>query len=266
VKLAPVLLPDDLVEVAVARMQDLRLAFRSLRATPVVTTVAVLSLALGIGANTAIFSIVNSLLLRMLPVADPSRLAIVSMNASMNHRQQYSYRTFDRIRQHGQFFDGALAFTNCCGTSMVSLDREDQPVDRQYVSSDFFATLGVRAFRGRLFTASDDEPGGPEGAVAVVSYRLWQQRLSGRDDVIGTRLTIDRTRFIIVGVTPPEFFGMEVGRAFELAVPIHLAARLSNTPIDDDTAWLNIMVRLKPGLSLAAGAAALRASQPQAGR
>ncbi len=102
-------------------MQDLRLAVRALRATPVVTAVAILSLALGIGANTAIFSLVSSLLLRSLPVVDPQRLAIVATSTSLNSRPQYSYATFDQIRQHRDIFDGALGYTDCCGTAILNL-------------------------------------------------------------------------------------------------------------------------------------------------
>jgi predicted permease len=244
-------------------MHDLRLAVRALRATPIVSAVAMLSLALGIGANTAIFSLANALLLRSLPVADPPRLAIVSTSGSPGYREQYSYATFDQIRRHGDFFDGALAFTHCCGTSVVTIGGENHHVDRQYVTSDFFATLGIRPLRGRLFADADNEPGGSEGPVAVVSYRMWQRRLGGRDDVAGMHVTIDRTPFTIIGVTPPGFFGVEIGRAFDVAIPSRLAARLSRTPFDDDTMALDIMLRLKPGLSLAGAAAALQAVQPQ---
>src|SRR6185436_14508222 len=94
-------------------------------------------------------------------------------------------------------------------------------------------------------------------------YRLWRQRLGGGDDVVGMRLTIDRTPFTVIGVTPPGFFGVEVGRAFDIAIPNRLAARLSRTPFDDDTTSLSIMLRLKPGLSLTTAAAALQAVQPQ---
>ena len=123
-------------------MHDLRLAVRALRATPIVTGVAMLSLALGIGANTAIFSPANALLLGSLPVANPPCLAIVSTSASPGYREQYSYATFDEIRRTGDFFDGALAFTYCCDTSVVTIGGENHHVDRQYVTSDFFDTLG----------------------------------------------------------------------------------------------------------------------------
>ena len=161
-------------------MHDLRLTVRTLRATPVISVVAVLSLALGIGANTAIFSLINSLLLRTLPVADPERLVTVGVGPALSYRPNYSYATFDQIRRHGDLFDGAIAYGNCCGKSTLRIDGETQTVDDQFVSGDFFTTLGVPAAIGRMFTAADDVAGGgPDGPVAVISYRLWQQRFGG---------------------------------------------------------------------------------------
>jgi len=162
-------------------MQDLRLAIRALSASPVVTAIAVVSLALGIGANTAIFSLVSGLLLRPLPVVAPERLAMVSTSASQGPRRQFSYATLDQIRQHRGLFDGALAYTDCCGTAILNVDGENHPADRQFVSGDFFTTLGIRAFRGRMLTPADDEAVTPAGPVAVVSYRLWRGSLGARE-------------------------------------------------------------------------------------
>ena len=173
-------------------MQDLRLAIRALRATPVLTTVAVLSLALGIGANTAIFSLVSSLVLRSLPVADPDRLARIT-SATTGPRRQYSYAMLDQIRRHRELFDGSLAYTDCCGTAILNIGEENHPSDRQFVSGDFFTTLGVRAFRGRMLTPADDVPAAATGPVAVVSYRLWRGTLGGREDAVGGPLVINRT-------------------------------------------------------------------------
>jgi putative ABC transport system permease protein len=245
------------------RMQDLRLAIRALRASPVVTAVAIVSLTLGIGANTAIFSLVSSLLLRSLPVVAPKRLALVSTSTSRDSRQQYSYATFDQIRQHTDIFDGALGYTDCCGTAILNVGSENQSADRQFVTGDFFSTLGVRAFRGRMLTPADDVPGAPEGPVAVVSYRLWRSHLGAREDVIGSRLSINRMPVTLVGVMPPTFFGVEVGRVLDVAMPYRLAAQFTSTPFDDDTPWLNIMVRLTSGLSVHDGGAALRAVHSQ---
>ena len=150
--------------------QDVRLALRLLRTTPVSTSVALLSLALGMGANTAVFSIVNSLLLRPLPVIEADRLAIVSSGSSAG-LQQYSYSTFDAIRSHAQAFDGALAWAGL-GKMSLTHDASSDVVYDGFVSGDYFTTLGVPALIGRTFTMADDQPGGgPQGPVAIISSR-----------------------------------------------------------------------------------------------
>lgn len=246
-------------------MQDLRLAVRTLLATPVVTAVAVLSLALGIGANTAIFSLVNSLLLRTLPVADPQRLVILSGRRNSGVRPAFSYATFDQIRRPGQGFDGALAYSNCCGKATLKIGGEPLPVDRFFVSGDFFGTLGVSALVGRLLTPADDVPGGgPDGPAAVISYKLWQERFGGAVSVIGAPVTLERVAVTIVGVAPPEFLGIEVGRPFDVILPIKTEPLiLPSIAFDDNVTWLSIMLRLKPGVSLSEATAALRSVQPQ---
>jgi putative ABC transport system permease protein len=243
-------------------VQDLRLAIRALCATPIVSGIAILSLALGIGANTAIFSLVNSLLLRSLPVAAPRRLAVVASGSSSN-QQQYSYATFDQIRRRSEAFQGALAWA---GLAKVSLTRagETQTVDDAFVSGDYFTTLGVPALVGRTFTPSDDvRGGGPDGPVVMISYQLWQRRFGGATNVVGTRVIIERAPMTIVGVTPPDFFGVEVGRTFDVALPIRTFNLIRPAVgLDEDAQWLRIMVRLKPGQSLGDATAALRAAQP----
>src|SRR3954471_19633927 len=158
-------------------MQDLRLAVRALAATPAVTAVAVLSLALGIGANTAIFTLVNSVVLRTLPVHDPQRLVMLTGRPNSGARPAFSYATFDQIRRHGRAFDGALAFSNSGGTGVLAIGAEPVSVERVFVSGDFFDTLRLTPLVGRLLTPQDDVPGGgPDGPVAVISYRLWRER------------------------------------------------------------------------------------------
>ena len=130
-------------------MQDLRLAVRALAATPVVTAVAVLSLALGIGANTAIFSLVDSLVLRPLPVAEPQRLVIVAGRRDGGNRPSYSYATFDQIRRHADAFDGAAAYSHSGGQGVLTMAGEQQVVDRFFVSGDFFETLGLSPISSR---------------------------------------------------------------------------------------------------------------------
>jgi hypothetical protein len=143
-------------------LQDLRLAIRSLRATPVVTCIAVLSLALGIGANMAIFSLVYRLVLRPLPVREPAKLALVATTAPLSYKPNYSYAVFDAIAAHTEVFDGVLAVANCCGQSSLAVGDSHEFVDRLFVSGSYFATLGVNALLGRVLTPADDGvAGGP---------------------------------------------------------------------------------------------------------
>jgi hypothetical protein len=156
--------------------QDLRIAVRMLRAAPIVTGMAILSLALGIGANTAIFSLVDSLLLRTLPVPEPERLVLLaSTGTPTSRRTAWSYGLWEEIRQRAtQMCDGAVAWS-ATGTGMDRLNLsaaggEVQAVDGAYVSGDFFTTLGVPAVLGRTFTSADDvRGGGPDGPVSVIS-------------------------------------------------------------------------------------------------
>ncbi len=242
-------------------MHDLRLAVRSLCSTPIVTCVAVLSLALGIGANTAIFSLVNSLVLKPLPVRNPQRLYLLSAEeAAPLHPPQFSYATFKLLREVAAL-EGVSGSTNCCGKSIVSIGTGREMANRVFVTGDYFSTLGVNAARGRLFTLNDDEPNAPDGPVVVVGYRMWRDGLGGREDVVGLRLTIDAVAVTVVGVAPPDFRGAEVGRDVDLFAPQHLAPRMTSTPMGDDNAWLNVFVRLKAGMTLADATAGLRAAQ-----
>jgi len=246
-------------------MQDLRLAVRSLAATPAVTAVAVLSLALGIGANTAIFSLVNSLILRTLPVAEPQQLAILSGPRMQGVRRTFSYRTFDQIRRQGQAFDGVAAYSNCCGRGTLTIGGEAVPVERFFVSGEYFKVLGVSALVGRMLSPADDVPGGgPDGLTAVISYRLWQERFGGAVSSVGATVTVERISVTVVGVTPPGFLGVEVGRPFDMIFPIRTEPQiLPSIAFNDDIPWMNIMLRLTPRTQLQSATAALRAMQPQ---
>jgi len=226
-------------------LQDLRLAIRSLRATPVVTFVAVLSLALGIGANTAIFSLVDRLVLRSLPVREPARLALVATTAQVSYKPNYSYAVFDAIAAHTELFDGVLAVGNCCGQSTLAVGDSHEFVDRLFVSGSYFATLGVNALLGRVLTPADDElGGGPDGTAAILSYTAWKRRFNGDAGAVGMHILLDRAPVTIVGVLPPFFLGTEVGRSFDFFLPGRRAsAVLSATPFDRYSTWLNVIVR-----------------------
>jgi hypothetical protein len=202
-------------------LHDIRLAFRALRATPVVSIVAILSLALGIGANTAIFSLVDSLILRALPVRQPGQLALVADDpgASKGNVTSWTNPIWEAVRQRRDAFDDAFAW----GTQRFNLSQggETQFVDGIWASGRMFETLGVPAMIGRTITEADDQRGGgKDGPVAVISYSFWQRRFGGDGSAIGKTLTMERIPFTVIGVTPPDFFGPDVGRQFDVAIPI----------------------------------------------
>jgi putative ABC transport system permease protein len=246
-------------------LQDARVGLRVLRASPLVSVAAILSLALGIGATTAFVSLLNALLLRDLPVPSPATLAVVS-TAADNARGQtpgWSIATWREFEQRQSLFAGAAAFG---GMRFTTSDTGDvDATDGIYVSGDFFATVGVQPALGRAISRQDDAPGGgAEGLVAVVSYDYWQ-RLGGGRDIIGRTLTLDRVPFTVVGVIPRGFNGVELGRAFDVVVPlaaepaIRGQGSLVSSPLDR---WLIVLLRLKPGQSLADATATLRSVQP----
>jgi putative ABC transport system permease protein len=246
-------------------LQDLRLAIRSLRATPVVTCVAALSLALGIGANTAIFSLVDRLVLRSLPVREPAKLALVATTAQLSYTPNYSYAVFEAVSAHTELFDGVLAVANCCGQSTLAVGDAHEFVDRLFVSGSYFETLGVNALLGRVLTRADDGlAGGPDGAAVVLSYPAWKRHFNGDANAVGMHVLLDRVPVTIVGVLPPFFVGTEVGRTLDVFLPIRGAsAVVSKAPFDQYGTALNVIVRLKPGQTVASSAAALRGLQPE---
>jgi predicted permease len=238
--------------------QDVRCAVRALRSSPLVTVVLVASLALGVGANTAVFSLVNSLVLRTLPIPEPQRL-VTALTGS-------SYATWSEIRRHAALFDGALAWSNDRFNVTVG-DGDAERIEGLYVSGELFSTLGIRPIAGRLFDIADDaKEAGDAGPIAVVSYGFWQRRLGGLANVIGQHVEIEHVPFTIVGVTPPEFFGLEVGRTFDVAVPIRAEPliRTNDRRIDKPTfGWLTVMLRLRSDQSVDSATATLRGIQPQ---
>lgn len=248
--------------------QDVRYALRMLRRSPWFAAVAIVTLALGIGANTAIFSIVNSLLLRPLAGVEPHRLVTISSDTAINlgftAGTGWNYQMWSRLQQRVAAFDGALAWS----TERFNLARggEMQRVDGLYVSGEFFRTLGVHPLLGRTFTDEDDRRGGgPDGPVAVISYALWQGRFGGSVDAIGRSILIDGVPFTIVGITPAEFLGIEIGQAFDVAVPLGTQplVRGKEAVIDQPRAlFLIVMLRLKREQSLEMATATIRAMQP----
>ncbi len=238
--------------------QDLRVAVRGLRKSPGFALVAISTFALGIGANTALFSIFSSLILRPLPVRDPASLALLTDGS-------WSYPIWEEIRvRETELFASAFAWSP--QTFDLSASGQRDLVDGAYVSGRLFDALGVPALRGRMITPADDGGAAPDGPVAVISHRLWQQRFAGASDVVGRQLTVQRVPFTVVGVMPPGFFGPDVGRTTDVMLPfavVPLIRPRESRLTDKGSWWIEIMVRLKPGQSVEQANAALRVLQAQ---
>jgi putative ABC transport system permease protein len=248
-------------------IQDLRFGVRMLLKNKSFTSVAVISLALGIGANTAIFQLLNAVRLRTLPVRAPQELAELHLSNTKGMRGGTSDATsvtnviWENIRDRQQAFSGIFAW----GTDRVNLapGGEVRPARMLYVSGDFFNTLGVQPALGRLLTTADDQRGcGAPGLV--ISYEFWQREYGGDVNVIGRKLPLADHPLEIIGVTPANFFGMEVGRSFDLSLPICAAPLMRGNDrfLSGIIWWLKVTGRLKPGWSVEQANAHAQAISP----
>jgi predicted permease len=247
---------------------DLRRAVRSLRGTSVVTFAAILTLALGIGATTAVFSVANGLLLRPLPVAEPQRLVTITSASALRFAFQagagWNYAMWDRLRERGDAFNGVFAWT--LQQVEGSDGGEAQPLNALIASGGVFEALGVRALAGRTFTPADDvRGGGPDGGVVVISEVLWQRRFASAANALGSRLSVEGTPLTIIGIIPKSFRGIDVGQPFDIAMPFSAEALVhgERSLRDNQRALLlTVMLRLKAGQTLSDATAAMRAMQP----
>jgi putative ABC transport system permease protein len=241
-----------------AIFKDLRFGLRQLRLNPTFTIVSVLSLALGIGANTAIFQLIDAVRLRTLPVEDPQGLAYIDFaKGSMRsgwfstRSARFTYAQWEQIQSRLEPFSGVIAWSST--QFNLASGGEARYADGLYVSGDFFSLLGVPALMGRTFTAQDDLPGcGSPGAV--ISYAFWQRELGGDPGAPGRSVRLDGRPFTILGVTSPGFFGVEVGNRYDVALPVcadPLFAEDGKGRIPKRGAWwLSVMGRLKPGWTI----------------
>jgi predicted permease len=241
-------------------LQDMLYGLRAMLRSPGVTIVALLSLALGIGANTAIFSLMDAVMLRSLPVKDPGKLMLLGTGEvlgatnSFGNTFLYSYPCYRQMQQRNQVFSNTAAFLSLHNDVHASVEgrKETEPMQVQLVSGTYFSTLGVQAMRGRMLTDEDDriEGGNP---VAVISNAWWKRDLASDPAVLGKRLKIGSTIFSIVGVAPPEFFGTKVGESPNLWIPLSMMKQVPpfwGSYTDNSADWLEIFGRLKPGVSL----------------
>ena len=215
--------------------QDMRYALRILLKKPGFTLIAVLSLALGIGANTAIFSLLDAVMLRSLPVREPNRLVLFGNGKDQGATtgfpskswDLFSYPFYRQVQQRSDVFSGVASLSSLPWSvhGFINTNDEIQQMQVQLVSGTYFNVLGVNAGLGRVLTDADDQtPGGHP--VAVVSYSFWQKRFGGDPSAIGKTVTIDNIAYTVIGVAPKEFFGTTVGVAPDLFVPLAMQKQM----------------------------------------
>src|SRR5215470_14195740 len=246
-----------------ATLADLRYGLRLLAKTPGFTAVALLSLALGIGANTAIFTLIDAVLLRTLPVKNPQELVWLNLGEPSERRfsrwtdgnsdTAFPYTAFQQMRERNQSLSSLFAFKSL-GRLNAQVNGAAELARGQLVTPDYFRALGVRLILGRDFTEDDDRVGAEP--VAIISYAYWQRRFGADPSVTGRSIELNGVGFTIIGVTMPEFFGLQAGSGLDASVPFAVQPRvlpnLAGPGVSLFTAadhwWIEIMGRLKPGI------------------
>ncbi len=265
--------------------QDVRYGCRTMIANKAFSALAVLSLALGIGANTAIYSFMESILLRSLPVADPESLVVLNWQSQppQNANKQwvhvvhgvqglfwpgdkgtlvsgiFPYRAFETLREDNPVFSTLFGYFNGRNKALA-IHGQATSVGAEYVTGDYFRALAVSPAAGRLIDSEDDRPGA--APVAVISFATSQNRFGGPPNAIGHSILVDNIPFTVIGVAPPEFFGVDPAAAPDLYLPLHTnvltdRARAARMYSNENFYWIEMMGRLKPGVSIAQAQAAL---------
>jgi putative ABC transport system permease protein len=239
--------------------QDLRYAARMLRRSPGFTAVTVLSLALGIGANTAIFSLINALILRALPVSHPEQLVQpLSVRPGEPRSGVFWWRHYEYLRDHNQSFSDVLAV----GRGRFQVRREglgSETIDGEYVSANFFTALGVRPVLGRLIDARDDRANSATAASAVITWSYWMEQLHADPAIVGKAIVLNDVPTTVIGVAPREFFGLQVGISPSLWIPAAMEPMLEKpSHRTDGTLPVGVMGRLKPGVTIEQALAEMR--------
>jgi predicted permease len=244
-------------------LRDLNFALRTLRRTPGFTLVAVLTLALGIGANTAIFTLLNQVLLRLLPVKDPHSLVLLTMRGkhygSNWGSNAISYPMYKDFQAHNEVFSGMMARFPTYAS--VTIGNSSERVKAELVSGTFFDVLGVTTALGRPFTPDDDKTPHAHPLV-ILSYNYWRERFAAKPDVIGSTILVNDIKMTVVGVTQAGFDGVELSEAPAIFVPTMMQLELM--PGNDDmlknrrNRWVNVFGRLKPGVTVEKAKASLQ--------
>ena len=241
-------------------LQDLRYALRQLRRSPGFAVTAILTLALGIGANTAIFSLLDQALLRSLPVRDPQQLVVLkgtgdawtgsTSNSGGDDSDYFSYPMYKDLRDQNKVFDGLIGTSPF--TAGFSRGSNSQVLDVELVTGNYFNVLGVQPALGRVFSQSDDAPNATP--AVVVSFDFWRTQLASDPKIVGSTVTLNGHPFQIIGVAAPRFHSAVWGEMAEVFVPMAMLDQITNSggTLHDHTArWMNIVGRLKPGVSIA---------------
>ena len=285
--------------------QDLHYALRTIANNKAFTALAALSLALGIGANTAIYSFMDSILLRSLPVQHPESLVMLNTRsqprptpgAGKNKGKQakvesvmhstmvtsagtyndsksgyisgvFPYAAFELFQNNDSIFSSVFAYYAYPGTPTVTVRGQAEVAAGGYVSGDYFRGLGVPPAAGRLISAEDDRPGAP--AVAVMSYSFSQRRFGRAADALGQSILINNVPFTVIGVAPPEFFGVDPQGPPDFYLPVHANVQLgpiisAASYLDQNFYWIEIMARLRPGCQHGASASNAGSAVPAMG-
>jgi predicted permease len=244
-------------------LSNLRYATRQFRLAPIFTATAILTLALGIGGTTAIFTLIHAVMLRSLPVTDPARLYRIGEGTDccveggpQDTWGMYSFRLFERLKSQAPEFEELAAFQ--AGGWRATVRREgvesaSRPLRSEYVTGNYFSTLGVGAFAGRVFTPNDDTPSSPP--VAVLSHRAWQTTYAGDPTVLGSTFAVQGHPFTVIGIAPPGFFGETLGSdPPDIWIPLQQEAIIDGETAllhQSISAWLRVIGRLRPGASTA---------------
>ena len=260
-------------------LRDIRYGIRSLLKHPGFTAITLITLSLGIGANTAIFSVVNAVLVRELPVKDPRQLVFLSNpdrqgvngGQEVGDRRLFAYHEFEFLRDHNQVFSGVVAVQSALSTMPVTVVGAGQSVEAErarisLVSGAYFSVLGVNAVLGRTFTAQLDRVGNGD-PVAVISYSYWKNRFALDTAILSRRLRVGKTSFEIIGVAQPEFSGETVGFAPDAWIPLTMQpdAGLLAPPRDvrNKYMWLQLVARLKPEVTVEQAKASINVTLQQ---
>ena len=233
-------------------IQDLRYGIRMLLKSPVFTAVAVLSLALGIGANTAIFSLLDAILLKPLPVQQPDQLITMSTVApGQNISISFSYPLFREMREKNRVFTGMSGYDRF--PASMSSGGQSERVLVEIVSGNFFSLLGVNPHTGRVFTEADDQTPGAH-PVAVLSYNFWQRRFAGDPNIVGQTVNLNGYTFMVIGVSARGFNGSSVGVSPDVRIPMMMNSQVrpDGRPVYENrgSMWMSILARLNPGVGI----------------